>query len=102
MPASQRWWEMIRTFAIAAILTVTPSLASAQTAFATPAPAPAETTDAPEEAPQGSPFEMLPAPPPASRVAYTAPASRTLLERPARPDMPRTFDALQYEAAIKR
>jgi hypothetical protein len=89
---------MIRTFAIAALIAA-PGLALAQTAPA--APAAAEATDAPDEAPPG-PFEMIPVRPPASTVAFSAPTAKSLLEHPARPDMPRTFDALQYEASIRR
>ena len=85
---------MIRTFALAALIAA-PSLALAQT------PA-AESTDAPEETRQASPFEMVPARPAPSTVAFSAPTARSLLERPVRPDMPRTFDALQYEASLKR
>jgi hypothetical protein len=35
-------------------------------------------------------------------VAFTRPSAKSLLDRPGRPDMPRTFDALQYEASIRR
>ncbi len=85
---------MIRTFALAALITA-PSLAFAQIP-------PGATTDAPDEARQTSPFEMVPVRPAPSTVAFSAPSAKSLLERPVRPDLPRTFDALQYEASLKR
>ena len=92
---------MIRTFALAALIAA-PSLAVAQAPAAAPtAPSVAEATDAPDEA-RASPFQMLPARPPASTVAFSAPSAKALLDRPARADMPRTFEALQYEASIRR
>jgi hypothetical protein len=83
---------MIRTFALAALIAA-PSLAFAQT------PA-ADSSDAPEDARQG--FELVPLRPPPSHVAFVAPTSRSLLERPGRPDLPRTFEGLQYEASLRR
>jgi len=85
---------MIRTFAIAALIAA-PGLALAQTP-------PAEATDQAEEAAATSPFEMVPARPAPSTVAFRAPTTRSLLDRPARPDLPNTFEALQYEASLKR
>lgn len=85
---------MIRTLALLTLLAApAPALAQIPAAPA---------SDAPEEAIATSPFEMLPVRPAPSQVAFTAPSSRVLLERPARPDLPMTFDGLQYDAALRR
>ena len=85
---------MIRTLALLSILAA-PASALAQ---ASPAP----TSDVAEEAVATSPFEMVPFRPAPSQAAFTAPSSRALIDRPTRPDLPMTFDALQYDAALKR
>jgi hypothetical protein len=77
---------MIRTLAFIAVLAA-PAFALAQ---------PETSEDAAEAT--ASPFEMAPAP---SRTAFTAPVSRSVLERPAHRDLPTSFEALQADAQVK-
>lgn len=102
MAAPQRWWEMIRTIAFAALIAA-PALVLAQTPAVAPQSSPQsgiESSDATEEVGQG--FQMVPLPPRPSHAAFAPPATKSLLERPQRPDLPRTFDGLQYEASLRR